>query len=252
MSRHLKLKHKGEPNVSEILAGDSTSNDADQMKLFDKLCKESLYKFNMEQLKQVDSKLMREYRENKGDLHYCPGCKGVLEKAYFWSHKFHCMHQTEKEAIRLPVKLWSVSRRLWLKNHSPTDTLTIKQLASWPYLSGSHDFWVRDMSLHANADGYRYLATPLFIWQLVLDKNKEMRPCYFVRLVTKTHVGGHQCRGWQQICLSPQAGVKLIPTVESSGLNSHSLPHWDQDNNAAIFQTTVSKAFLEWKFINCE
>ena len=122
------------------------------------------------------------------------------------------MHQTEKEAIRLPVKLWSVCRRLWLKNHSPTDALTIKQLASWPYLSGSHDFWVSDMSLHANADGYRYLATPLFIWQLVLDKNKEMWPCYFVRLVTKTHVGGHQCRGWQQICLSPQvnsnSGVK--------------------------------------------
>ena len=42
MSRHLKLKHKGEPNVSEILAADSTSNDADQMKLFDKLCKEGL------------------------------------------------------------------------------------------------------------------------------------------------------------------------------------------------------------------
>ena len=154
------------------------------MKLFDKLCKEGLYKFNMEQLKQVDSKLMREYRENKGDLHYCPGCKGFLGKAYFWSHKFHCMHQTEKEAIGLPVKLWPVSRRLRLKNHSPTDALTIKQLASWPYLSGCHYFWVRDMSLHANADGYRYLATPLFIWQLVLDKNKEMRPCYFVRLVT--------------------------------------------------------------------
>ena len=112
------------------------------------------------------------------------------------------MHQTEKEAIGLPVKLWSVSRRLRLKNHSPTDALTIKQLASWPYLSGGHYFWVRDMSLHANADGYRYLATPLFIWQLVLDKNKEMWPCYFVRLVTKTHVGGHQCRSWQQICLS--------------------------------------------------
>ena len=43
MSRHLKLKHKGEPNVSEILAGDSTSNDADQIKLLDKLCKEGVY-----------------------------------------------------------------------------------------------------------------------------------------------------------------------------------------------------------------
>ena len=83
MSRHLKFKHKGEPNVSEILARDSTSNDAYQIKLLDKLCKEGLYKFNMEQLKQVDSKLMREYRENKGDLHYCPGCKGFLGRLTF-------------------------------------------------------------------------------------------------------------------------------------------------------------------------
>ena len=97
MPHHQKFKHKGEPNVSEILAGDSTSNDADQIKLFDKLCKEGLYKFNMEQLKQVDSKLMREYRENKGDLHYCPGCKGFLERLTFGVTSFTaCTKQRRK------------------------------------------------------------------------------------------------------------------------------------------------------------
>ena len=117
----------------------------------------------MEQLKQEDSKLMCERRQNKGDLHYCPGSKGFFGKSLFWSHKLHCMHKTEKEAIGLPVKLWSVSRRLWLKNHSPTHALTIKQLASWPYLSDSHDFWVGDMSLHSNSDGYRYSATTCLV-----------------------------------------------------------------------------------------
>uniref|UniRef100_A0A7M5UR60 Uncharacterized protein n=2 Tax=Clytia hemisphaerica TaxID=252671 RepID=A0A7M5UR60_9CNID len=108
LSRHLKLQHKDEPAIIQILAKPKEL----QNKLFDNLKKEGIFKYNQKEMLKDNPCYMRERRSKDSakiitanDIVVCSECKGTYSKSFKARHQIECGKTGGKVMIpMIPVK----------------------------------------------------------------------------------------------------------------------------------------------------
>ena len=106
LTRHIRLKHKNEPNVATAL-GQSKSEKAT---FFAKCKKEGIMIMNKQKImnQQGSNELDRE-RKSKTDSEtvICSNCDGFYNKEFFHRHKRHCIGDSALQVQSLPSSLLS-------------------------------------------------------------------------------------------------------------------------------------------------
>uniref|UniRef100_A0A7M6DJE2 SET domain-containing protein n=4 Tax=Clytia hemisphaerica TaxID=252671 RepID=A0A7M6DJE2_9CNID len=91
LSRHLKLMHKDEPAIIEILSKPKELHN----KCFDNLKKEGIFKYNQQEMTQENPNYMRERipkisATNVNNIVICSECKGTYSKGFKSRHQIEC------------------------------------------------------------------------------------------------------------------------------------------------------------------
>lgn len=83
LSRHIKRKHKTDPEVAEVLRQPKGA----QIQFFDKKRREGIYEFNLNALSTDSTNLMRERKPKLEDnVRVCSECKKFVSNKYFSKH----------------------------------------------------------------------------------------------------------------------------------------------------------------------
>uniref|UniRef100_A0A7M5XFX4 Uncharacterized protein n=1 Tax=Clytia hemisphaerica TaxID=252671 RepID=A0A7M5XFX4_9CNID len=138
LSRHLKLQHKDEPAIIQILAKPKEL----QNKLFDNLKKEGIFKYNQKEMLKDNPCYMRERRSKDSakiitanDIVVCSECKGTYSKSFKARHQIECGKTGGKVMIpMIPVKDMIVTEY-------PADfkdvinKMKLDEISNWPKLT---------------------------------------------------------------------------------------------------------------------